>query len=161
MRFFEDLNVGDTFHTAETVVTAEDITRYGREFDPQPFHVDAEAARKSFFGQLVASGWHTAGVSMRLMVTSEMRLDEGVVGQGVESLRWPRPVFPGDRLKVECRVEEKHEKRGRDDYGTVKLRCVTRNQDGKIVQDMAANLLVKRRPSFAKATEGKPEGAGA
>lgn len=146
MRFFEDLNIGDTFHTAEAGVTADDIVRFGREFDPQPFHTDPAAAKASFFGGLVASGWQTAGVSMRLMVTSEMRLDEGVVGQGVESLRWPRPVHPGDRLKVACRVEEKHEKPGRTDYGTVRLRCTTRNQDGRIVQDMVANLLVKRRP---------------
>lgn len=146
MRLFEDINVGDTFHTEEAVVTAEDIMRFGREFDPQPFHTDAAAAKESFFGGLVASGWHTAGVSMRLMVRSEMRLDEGVIGQGVESLRWPRPVHPGDRLRVECRVEEKHEKPGRTDYGTVRLRCTTRNQDGRVVQDMVANLLVKRRP---------------
>lgn len=147
MRFFEDIKAGDTFHTAEAVVTADDIVRFGREFDPQPFHTDAAAAKASFFGGLVASGWHTAGISMRLMVQSEMRLDEGVIGQGVESVRWPRPVYPGDRLKVECRVEEKHEKPGRTDYGTVRLRCITRNQDGRVVQDMVANLLVRRRPS--------------
>lgn len=146
MRFFEDIKPGDTFHTAEAEVTADDIVRFGREFDPQPFHTDAVAAKASFFGGLVASGWHTAGISMRLMVQSEMRLDEGVIGQGVESVRWPRPVYPGDRLEVECRVEEKHEKTGRIDYGTVRLRCITRNQDGRIVQDMVANLLVKRRP---------------
>lgn len=146
MRFFEDIAPGDTFHTAEAVVTEDDIVRFGREFDPQPFHTDAATAKASFFKGLVASGWHTAGVSMRLMVTSEMRLGEGVIGQGVESLRWPRPVYPGDRLKVECRVEEKHEKQGRTDYGTVRLRCITRNQDGRVVQDMVANLLVRRRP---------------
>jgi acyl dehydratase len=147
MRFYEDLKVGDTFKTAEAVVTEADVVRFGREFDPQPFHTDPVAAKASFFGGLVASGWHTAGVSMRLMVTSELRLDEGVIGQGVEHLRWPRPVFPGDTLHVDCAVEELHEKRGRTDYGTVKLRCITRNQDGKVVQDMAANLLVKRRPA--------------
>ena len=149
MRFFEDIKPGDTFHTAEAEVTADDIVRFGREFDPQPFHTDPVAAKGSFFRGLVASGWHTAGVSMRLMVQSEMRLDEGVVGQGVESVRWPRPVYPGDRLKVECRVEEKHEKPGRTDYGTIRLRCTTRNQDGRVVQDMVANLLVKRRPAPA------------
>jgi acyl dehydratase len=147
MRFYEDLKVGDTFRTAEAVVTEADILRYGREFDPQPFHTDPVAAKASFFGGLVASGWHTAGVSMRLMVQSELRLEEGVIGQGVEHVLWPRPVFPGDTLRVDCTVEELHEKRGRADYGTVKLRCVTRNQDGKVVQDMAANLLVKRRPA--------------
>lgn len=96
MRYFEDLQLGEKFNTADYVMTAAEITAFAQQYDPQPFHTDAVAARTTLFGQLVASGWHTAAVSMRLMVQGEMALDGGVIGQGMENLRWPRPVLPGD-----------------------------------------------------------------
>ena len=92
MRYFEDLQLGEKFNTADYVMTAAEITAFAQQYDPQPFHTDAVAARTTLFGQLVASGWHTAAVSMRLMVQGEMALDGGVIGQGMENLRWPRPV---------------------------------------------------------------------
>ena len=146
MRYFEDLQVGDKFSTAVHEMTAADIIAFGRQFDPQPFHTDPAAARSTLFGQLVASGWHTAAVSMRLMVQGEMGLDGGVIGQGVEGLRWPRPVRPGDRLQVVSEIAELKPAPGRPDRGLIRLRCRTQNQDGKIVQDMTATLLVARRP---------------
>ncbi|MBP7483628.1 MAG: hypothetical protein KA788_13930, partial [Lacunisphaera sp.] len=94
-----------------------------------------------------SSGWHTAAVSMRLMVLGEMDLDGGVIGQGMESLRWPRPVLPGDRLRVVTEIVELRPAPARPDRGVVKLRCRTYNQDGKVVQDMTATLLVARRPA--------------
>ena len=145
MRYFDDLKVGDRFATDEYEMTADEIVRFGRQYDPQPFHTDAGAARATLFGQLVASGWHTAAVSMRLMVLGEMNLDGGVIGQGTESLRWPRPVLPGDRLRVVTEIEELRPAPSRPDRGLVRLHCRTYNQVGKVVQDMVATLLVARR----------------
>ena len=147
MLFFEELRLGDTFQTAEHTVTAEEIIAFGRQFDPQPFHTDAAAARPTLFGRLVASGWHTAALSMGLMVRGEMRLDGGVIGQGVDGLRWPRPVLPGDRLRVKMEVVEINPEPSRTGRGIIKLFCRTLNQDGKAVQEMTANLLIGRRSS--------------
>jgi len=147
MRFFEDLKTGDKFSTAEHVVTAEEIMAFGRQYDPQAFHLDPVAAQSTFFGRLVASGWHTAAVSMRLMVQGEMELDGGVIGQGVEALRWPRPVLPGDRLRVVTEILELRPAPARPDRGLIKLHCRTLNQTGKAVQDMTATLLIARRPA--------------
>jgi len=157
MRYFEDLKAGDKFNTADHEMTAEEIIAFGRKFDPQPFHTDPAAAGNTLFGRLVASGWHTAAVSMRLMVLGEMDLDGGVIGQGMESLRWPRPVLPGDRLRVVTEIVELRAAPARPDRGLVKLRCRTCNQDGKVVQDMTATLLVARRPISPKAAPGRPE----
>jgi acyl dehydratase len=147
MRYFDDLQAGDKFNTAEYEMTAEEIIAFGRKFDPQAFHTDPVAAKGTLFGQLVASGWHTAAVSMQLMVLGEMALDGGVIGQGMESLRWPRPVLPGDRLRVVTEIEELRPAPARPDRGLVKLRCRTYNQNDKVVQDMTATLLVARRPA--------------
>jgi acyl dehydratase len=142
---YEDLKVGDRFNTAEHTVTAEEIVAFGRQYDPQPFHTDAEAAKATLFGQLVASGWHTAAVSMGLMVRGEMGLDGGVIGQGIEGLRWPRPVKPGDRLRVVMEVAGLEPHPLRAAFGHLRLSCRTLNQDGKAVQEMTANLLVARK----------------
>jgi len=146
MQYFEDLKPGQKFGTAEHTMTAEEIIGFGRQFDPQAFHVDPVAARDTLFGQLVASGWHTAAVSMRLMVQGEMKLDGGVIGQAMESMRWPRPVLPGDRLHVVSEVIDLRPAPARADRGLLVLRCRTYNQHGKVVQDMTATLLIARRP---------------
>ncbi len=156
MLYFEDLKLGQKFGTAGHTVTAEEIIAFGRQFDPQPFHTDAKAAKGTLFGQLVASGWHTAAISMELMVRGEMNLDGGVIGQGVDGLRWPRPVLPGDRLHVVMEITGLDPEPSRTGRGRIKLHCRTLNQDGKPVQEMTANLLIGRRPSSAKATEGTP-----
>ncbi|MCX6949667.1 MAG: MaoC family dehydratase [Opitutae bacterium] len=146
MRYFEDLQLGEKFNTADYVMTAAEITAFAQQYDPQPFHTDAVAARTTLFGQLVASGWHTAAVSMRLMVQGEMALDGGVIGQGMENLRWPRPVLPGDRLRVVTEVLGLKPAPARPAYGLLQLQCRTYNQAGKLVQDMTATLLIARRP---------------
>jgi len=145
MLSFEDLRVGDRFNTAEHTVTAEEIIAFARQYDPQPFHTDSTAAKDSLFGELVASGWHTAALSMNLMVRGEMGLDGGVIGHTVEALRWPRPVRPGDRLRVVMEVMALDPEPSRTGRGKLKLGCRTLNQDGKAVQEMTANLLVARR----------------
>ncbi len=146
MLYFEDLKLGDKFNTPEHTVTAAEIVAFGRQFDPQAFHTDAAAAKATFFGQLVASGWHTAAVTMGLMVRGEMNFDGGVIGLGVDSLRWPRPVLPGDRLRVVIRITELNPEPSRTGRGKIKMHCRTLNQDGKVVQEMTARLLVGRRP---------------
>ncbi len=155
MRYFEDVAAGDKFHTGEHEMTAEEIVAFGRQYDPQAFHTDPVAAERTLFGRLVASGWHTAAVTMRLMVRSDMQLDGGVIGQSVDVIRWPRPVLPGDRLRVTMEVVDKRESPHRSDRGIIKLRSRTLNQHGKIVQDMTASLLIARRASVTRPAEGR------
>jgi acyl dehydratase len=97
-RFFEDFKVGDRFHSGEALVTAERIKSFAAEFDPQPFHLDEDAAKSSLFAGLAASGWHTAALTMRLIVDSDLKPAGGTIGARREELRWPRPVRPGDVL---------------------------------------------------------------
>lgn len=147
MLYFEDLKLGQKFDTPEHTVTAEEITAFGRQFDPQAFHTDAEAAKTTIFGQLVASGWHTAALTMGLMVRGSMQFSGGVIGQGVDNLRWPRPVLPGDRLRAVIEITEINPLPSRTGRGKARLHCRTFNQDGKIVQEMTAGLVITRRPS--------------
>ena len=100
-RYLEDLHVGDRFESDAFEVTEEGIIAFARQFDPQPFHLDVQAAEQSVFRGLVASGWHTAAMSMRLFVTGGLKLAGGSVGLGVDELRWPRPVKPGDTLRLQ------------------------------------------------------------
>ena len=145
--YFEDLKVGDQYTTPEQAVTAEEIIAFARQFDPQPFHTDPVAAKSSLFGRLVASGWHTTAITMGLMVRGNMGLDGGVIGNGVDELRWPRPVLPGDRLRVVMTIAELNPEPSRTGRGKAKLRCQTFNQDGNVVQEMTARILVIRRPA--------------
>jgi acyl dehydratase len=143
--FFEDFVVGQTFRSPTHTVTAEAIKTFAREFDPQPFHLDEEAAKGSVFGGLVASGWHTAAMTMRLIVDSDLHPAGGTVGAGTEELRWPRPVHPGDVLHVEGEVVEVRASRSRPTIGIVKIRCKTLNQSGEPVQISQPALIVPRR----------------
>lgn len=144
-RYLEDLQVGDRFGSPTYTVTEAGIRDFAREFDPQPFHLDAEAARGTLFGGLAASGWHTAAITMRLIVEGEMRPAGGIIGVGVESLQWPRPVRPGDTLRVESEVVEVRPSNSRPDRGIVRVRNVACNQRDEIVFSSVAVLLVPRR----------------
>jgi acyl dehydratase len=144
--YFDDLKIGDTSTTGTYEVSAAAIRRFAGEFDPQPFHLDDEAARHSMFGGLAASGWHTAAITMRLLVSEGPKLANGVLGAGCE-LQWTLPTRPGDLLHVESEVVELIPSRSRTDRGTLVLRSRTINQDGQIVQDMTARLIVARRPA--------------
>ena len=146
MRYFEDLNVGDTFGTATMTVTAADIVEFARQYDPQPFHLDADTAQSSVFGRLVASGWHTAALTMRLLVQGEVQPAGGMIGLGVEKIEWPRPVLPGDSLRVSTEVTEKRPSRSRPDRGLVKIRSTTFNQRDEPVQVMTSLQIVLCRP---------------
>jgi acyl dehydratase len=145
-QYLEDLAPGQRYRSARRVtVTAADITEFAARFDPQPFHLDAEAARGSVFGGLAASGWHTAALTMRLLVDSEFRPAGGIIGAGMDELRWPRPVYPGDELHLETEVLEVRPSRSRPEQGLVKARTTTFNGRDEPVQVLVANLIVPRR----------------
>lgn len=142
--YFDDLKVGDTFSTGTETVSVEAIQRFAREFDPQPFHLDDEAARSTLFGGLAASGWHTAAMTMRLLVSGGPRLANGIVGAGGE-IEWKVPTRPGDVLRVDSEVIDLVPSRSRPDRGLVVLRSKTITQRGDVVQVLTARLMVARR----------------
>ena len=144
-RYLEDLQVGDQFESDAFEVTEEGIIAFARQFDPQPFHLDVQAAEQSVFRGLVASGWHTAAMSMRLFVTGELKLAGGSVGLGVDELRWPRPVKPGDTLRLQTEIMEVRPSKSKLDRGIIRIRNVTTNQRGEVVQTFFASVLVRRR----------------
>ena len=147
-RYFEDLAVGQTFHsTTPVTVTIEGIKAFAAQFDPQPFHLDEEAAKASFFDGLAASGWHTAALTMRLLVESDLRPAGGTIGAGGEDLRWPRPVRPGDVLRLHIEILELRPSRSRPTLGVVKIRLTTVNQADQPVQITTPVLMVVRRPT--------------
>jgi acyl dehydratase len=150
-RFFEDFTVGEVQKPRGRVrVEKDDIIAFAKQFDPQPFHLDDEAGRKSIFGRLVASGWHTAALTMRLVAGSEYRAAQGAIGLGFDGLRWPIPVVPGDELRIESEVLEMRPSQSRPDRGLIKIRTRTFNQAGQVVQELIANALVPRRPAKDK-----------
>jgi acyl dehydratase len=144
--YFEDLTPGRRFETALLQIDADQIKTYARQFDPQPFHLDEAAAKASLFGGLAASGWHTASLTMRLIVEGPFRPAGGVIGAGIDEFRWPRPVRPGDRLRVVSEVIESRPSSSRPTIGIVRVRHVTLNQNDEPVQDIVANHVVQRRP---------------
>ena len=145
--YLDDLRVGQRFTSGTHVIDAAQIVAYARQFDPQPFHLDDQAARDSIFLGLAASGWHTAAMTMRLLVESEIKPAGGIVGAGFDEFRWPRPVRPGDELRLESEVLDVRPSKSRPDQGLIKVRATTLNQDDHPVQILIANLVVPRRPS--------------
>jgi len=145
-RYFEDLKAGDRFKSETYAVSEEQLISFAREFDPQPFHLDAAVADQTMFKGLIASGWHTAAITMRLFVQT-LNFAEDAIGLGVDELRWPNAVRPGDRLQVETEIIDLRVSRSKPSHGVVRLRNVTTNQRGEIVQTMMASALVSRRSS--------------
>jgi acyl dehydratase len=144
-RYLEDFAPGDRMETPAMDVTAEDVADFARRYDPQPFHLDEAAARASVFAGIAASGWHTAALTMRMMVVGKVAGEGPLLGLGVEDLRWPRPVRPGDRLSAMCEVLEVRRSKGRTDRGVVRLRTTTVNQRGEEVYVMTSSCLVDAR----------------
>ena len=144
--YLEDFSVGQIFRSGSRRVSAEEIKAFAKEYDPQPFHLDDEAAKATMFGGLAASGWHTMALTMRLLVDGGAPIAGGIIGAGAEELRWPRPVRPGDELTVESEVLEIRPSRSRPTQGLMKMRSTTLNQNGEPVQVFTANLVVPRRP---------------
>jgi len=149
-RFLEDFVVGQIFKPNRRVrVGKDEIIAFARQYDPQYFHLDEEAARNSIFGGLVASGWHTAALTMRLITESEFKAAAGTIGLGFDELRWLAPVLPGDELHVESEVLAVRPSESRPDRGLIKMRTRTLNQRGEAVQELVANAMVPRRPTGA------------
>lgn len=143
----EDFAPGQTFVSGRHRIDLAQIRRFAAEFDPQPFHLDDAAARDTLFGGLAANGWHTAAITMRLMLDSGVVPRGGIIGAGFDELTWPRPVRPDDELHLRIEVLEVRPSRSRPDRGMITLRTVTLNQHDQPVQISVGNLVVPRRPS--------------
>lgn len=143
--YLEDLSVGQRFISGSHRMDEAAIRTFAAEFDPQPFHLDDHAARDSVFHGLVASGWHTAAVTMRLLVSGGFPLARGIIGVGGE-IAWPRPTRPGDVLRAECEILEIVPSRSKPNQALVTVRIVARNQKGEEVYVFTAKVLAYRRP---------------
>jgi acyl dehydratase len=143
--YLEDFAVGQCFLSGTQVMDADEIKAFGARFDPQPFHTDEAAAQASFFHGLAASGWHTAAVTMSLLVKSGMPIAGGLIGASCE-LAWPRPTRPGDVLQVESEVLAVSPSRSKPDRGMITLKSETKNQKGEVVQVLTSKMLVWRKP---------------
>ena len=145
-RHFEDFAVGQVFEFGDATVTEAEIVLFARRYDPQPFHVDAEAAADGPFGGLIASGWHTASIFMRMYVDAVLADTVGMGSPGVEEVRWLVPVRPGDTLRGRATILEATPSAKRADRGTIRARFETLNQRDEIVMRMLARGLFGRRP---------------
>ena len=146
MKYFEDVQVGDVMRFGRYEVTRDEIVEYARQFDPQPFHLDEVAARESLFGGLIASGWHTGAMFIR-MVAEHMTPQHATAGaMGFDDLKWTRPVRPGDVLSIESEIREKVELRSRPDRGLVKIESRVHDQRGAVVMTLTSLVIYLRRP---------------
>ncbi|HTV36648.1 MAG TPA: MaoC family dehydratase [Xanthobacteraceae bacterium] len=144
-QYFEDFAAGQVYASGRLQVNEQAIIAFAKQFDPQPYHLDDAAARTTIFGGLAASGWHTAAMTMRLMVDGEFRPAGGIIGVGFDQLSWPRPVRPGDELRAESEIIEVRPSKSRADRGMIRVRTTTYNQNGEAVQVFTGNLIVPRR----------------
>jgi acyl dehydratase len=143
--YLDDLHVGQRFSSGSRAIDETEIKAFARRYDPQPFHLDNEAAKETIFQGLAASGWHTMAITMRLLVDGGAPIAGGIVGAGGE-INWPKPTRPGDILQVESEVMEIAPSRSRPDRGMVTMRSKTMNQRGEVVQVLVAKLVVPKRP---------------
>ena len=145
--YFDDLAVGQTYSAGPITMERDRMVAFAGEFDPQPMHLNEAEAAASISGQLIASGWHTAAVTMRLLVDgASPKLAGGAVGAGIEALAWPVPVVPGDVLSATSEILELRESRSRPDRGLMKLKTITTRADSTIVQTLIAFIMVPKRP---------------
>jgi acyl dehydratase len=149
MRYFEDFKVGESLDLGRRSVSAAEIIAFARQFDPQPFHVDEEAAGRSIYGGLIASGWHTAGLFMRMLNDGLLLQASSLGSPGLEELRWPAPVRPGDTLSGSITVVEVRPSKSRPEMGIVRWRGEGRNQRGELVMTLSGTNFFGRRPASA------------
>ncbi|MGB7374675.1 MaoC family dehydratase [Pontixanthobacter sp.] len=146
MLYFEDLEIGSTQKYGHYEVTREEVMEFAGKYDPQAFHLDDDAAAATYFGRLSASGWHTCAMTMAMMVENmKVHKQAGLGSPGVDQLRWKKPVYPGDTLRVETTLLEKRRSKSRPDMGIFKSIGQTINQDGDVVLEMISNGLIKVR----------------
>jgi acyl dehydratase len=152
MRYFEDMVIGTRTHASRTYkVTREEVIEFAAKYDPQPFHLDDDAAKTTFFGRLSASGWHTGAMVMRMMVDTwkDTEPSAGLGSPGIDELRWVKPVYPGDELSVEIELIDKRRSKSRPDMGLTKTRQTVTNQNGEVVMTMVSNGLMRVRDPSA------------
>ena len=149
MQYFEDFPVGRTLEMGPLQVKADDIVRFARQFDPQPFHLDEEAGRKSLFGGLSASGWHTAAIGMRLIYDGFLKDSASQGSPGIPKLRWTKPVRPGESLSLRASVSEAKPSASKPDRGFVTIDYSMQNQTGEVKLQMTATHILLRRPAAA------------
>jgi acyl dehydratase len=135
-RTFEDFPVGSRFVSDRQAISAEEIVEFAQRYDPQPFHLTAEAG-ENLLGGLAASGWQTAAVSMRLFIDT-MQVEGAIIGRAIDELRWPSPVRPGDSVRVEIEILEARLSKSKPGYGLIRYRSLTKNQEDKVVQSFVA-----------------------
>ncbi len=145
-RYLGDFEIGDSFETDAYAISTEESLAFARAYDPQRFHLDEDAAAGSIFGELTCSGWLTAAITMRLMVDSKVMAEIGIIGSGIDDLRWLAPVKPGDRLRVAGEVIARLSSTRRTDRGTLRVRVLTVNQHDVTVMSQIANLIVPVAP---------------
>ncbi|WP_033924403.1 MaoC family dehydratase [Sphingomonas sp. 35-24ZXX] len=146
MIYYEDLEVGSTAKFGRYDVTRDEVIEFARKYDPQPFHLDDEAAAKTHFGRLSASGWHTCAMTMAMLVENmKTSRQAGLGSPGMDNLRWVKPVYPGDTLRVETTIIEKRRSKNRPDMGLFKSDLTIFNQDDEPVMTMRSNGLIKVR----------------
>ena len=143
-RAFEDFPAGTRLISSTHRVTADAIVEFARAFDPQIFHLQPNSAYQTLFGGLAASGWHTAAMSMRLFVDT-MNVTGGIIGMGVDELKWPNAVRPGDELRLEIEILETRRSKSRPGYGIIRIRNVTKNQRDEVVQSFMASAMLPAR----------------
>jgi acyl dehydratase len=144
-QYLEDYAAGQTYWSGRKRVDKNEVIAFAREYDPQFYHLDEVAALDSPFKGLAASGWHTAAMTMRLLVDGEFRPAGGILGVGFDQLSWPRPVRPGDELRVKSEVLEVRPSKSKPDRGMIRVQNTTLNQNDEVVQMFTGNLLVPRR----------------
>jgi acyl dehydratase len=146
-RYLDDLKPGDAFESPRHTISQDAIIAFAREYDPQPFHTDPAAASGMFFGKLIGSGWHSAALTMRMLTETQMDIAHGIIGAGVEQLRWPTPLLPGDVIRVRVDVLDVRASKSRPEIGIVRVRVRTLRDDDTAVQEMTANLVVPVKPA--------------
>ena len=147
LRYFEDYALGATYECGSVSIDEASIVNFAKEFDPQPFHVDPVAAAVGPFGGLIASGWHTAALTMRLLVDNYLSAEASLGGAGVDEIRWPHPVRPGDTLRVRATVVESRRSGSKPDRGIIKTLIETTNSDNRIVMRCTAINFLRVRPA--------------
>ncbi len=150
---FDDFKIGQTFTSGPILVTAEDIIVFARQFDPQFFHLDPEAAKGSVFGEHVASGWHTAAITMRLLCEAAPAMDGGMIGRSVEKMNFPRAVKPGDNLSLKAKIMEKRVSNSTPNRGILRILAVTSNQKNEPVLEMETVVFVPLHQQIKKANQ--------
>jgi len=146
-RYLDEFIIGDTFESESYTISREESLAFAAAYDPQPFHLDEEAAARSMFRTLTSSGWQTAGITMRLIVESGVLRETGIIGTGIDELRWLAPVKPGDTLRVRGEIVEKSPWPGSASRGTLRVKLATFTGEGVVVMTQIANLIVPQRPA--------------